>query len=133
MRRRIVPSVKTALASLWAVARSGRKLGELFGATLVTEVLYALALAASCRAYGVHLGLAQLIAVNVVASTLAGLVPVPGGIGAAEAALAGGLVALGIPEAVAFAIAITDRLCTYYLPPITGYFSLDWLRRKGYV
>jgi uncharacterized membrane protein YbhN (UPF0104 family)/tRNA A-37 threonylcarbamoyl transferase component Bud32 len=133
LRRKIVPSVRTALTSLWAVARSGRKVGELFGATLVTELLYALALAASCRAYGVHLGLAQLIAVNVVASTLAGLVPVPGGIGAAEAALAGGLVALGIPEAVAFAIALTERLCTYYLPPIAGYFSLDWLRRKGYV
>ena len=133
LRKKIVPSVRTAFTSLWAVARSGRKVGELFGATLVTELLYALALGASCLAYGVHLGLAQLIAVNVVASTLAGLVPVPGGIGAAEAALAGGLVALGIPEAVAFAIALTERLCTYYLPPIAGYFSLDWLRRKGYV
>jgi uncharacterized membrane protein YbhN (UPF0104 family)/tRNA A-37 threonylcarbamoyl transferase component Bud32 len=133
LRERIVPSVRTALTSLWAVTRSGHKVGELFGAALATEVLFALTLGAACRAYGVHLGLAQLIAVNVVASTLAGLVPVPGGIGAAEAALAGGLVALGIPEAVAFAIALTDRLCTYYLPPIGGYFSLDWLRRKGYV
>ena len=133
LRRKIVPSVKIAFTSLWAVVRSGRKLGELFGGTLTTEVLYALALGASALAYGVHLTLAQLIAVNVVASTLAGLVPVPGGIGAAEAALAGGLVALGVPEAVAFAIAITDRLCTYYLPPITGYIALSWLRRKGHV
>jgi glycosyltransferase 2 family protein len=133
LRNKIVPSVKTAFAALWAVARSGRKLGELFGATLATEVLYALALGAACLAYGVHLALWQLIAVNVIASTLAGLVPVPGGIGAAEAALAGGLVAIGIPEAVAFAIAITDRLCTYYLPPISGYFALRWLQRKGFV
>ena len=100
---------------------------------MATELLFALTLGAACRAYGGHLGLAQLIAVNVVASTLAAFVPVPGGIGAAEAAPAGGLVALGIPEAVAFAIALTDHRCTYYLPPIGGYFSLDWLRRKGYV
>ena len=88
---------------------------------------------AASRAYGIHLALAQLILVNVVASSLAGLVPVPGGIGAAEAALAGGLVALGVPESVAFAAALTHRLCTYYTPPIWGYFSLRWLRRTGHV
>jgi glycosyltransferase 2 family protein len=133
LHRRVVPSIRTALTSLWVIARSGRKLGELFGASLATELVYALTLGAAALAYGVHLSLAELIAVNVVASTLAGLVPVPGGIGAAEAALAGGLVALGVPESVAFAIALTDRICTYYLPPIPGYFSLDWLRRKGFV
>ena len=70
---------------------------------------------------------------NVISSSLASLVPVPGGIGAAEAAIAGGLVAIGVPESTAFAIALTHRLCTYYLPPIWGYFSLRWLRRKGHV
>jgi uncharacterized membrane protein YbhN (UPF0104 family) len=40
---------------------------------------------------------------------------------------------MGVPEQVAFAIALTHRLCTYYLPPIPGYFSLEWLRRKGHV
>jgi len=24
-------------------------------------------------------------------------------------------------------------LCTYYLPPIWGYFSLRWLQQKAYV
>src|SRR5262249_2607548 len=104
LRDRIVPGIRTALSSLWAVARSGRKVGELFGSTVATEVIYALTLGACCLAYGVHLGLAQLLVVNLVASALASLVPVPGGIGAAEAALAGGLVSLGVPEAVAFAI-----------------------------
>jgi glycosyltransferase 2 family protein len=33
----------------------------------------------------------------------------------------------------AFAIALTHRLCTSYLPPIWGYFALQWLGRKGYV
>ena len=31
------------------------------------------------------------------------------------------------------AIALTHRLCTFYLPPIWGYASLRWLRRGGYV
>jgi uncharacterized membrane protein YbhN (UPF0104 family) len=59
--------------------------------------------------------------------------PVPGGIGAAEAAITAGLVAMGVDESTAFAIAFTHRLCTYYLPPIWGYAALRWLGRKGYV
>jgi uncharacterized protein (TIRG00374 family) len=81
----------------------------------------------------VGLNLATLLVVNVGASLLAGLIPVPGGVGAAEATLTAALVAVGVDESSAFAIAITQRLCTHYLPPLWGYFSLDWLRRRGYV
>ena len=70
---------------------------------------------------------------NTAASAFAGLVPVPGGVGAAEATLTAGLVAVGVDQSTAFAIALTHRLCTFYLPPIWGYFSLEWLRRRGYV
>jgi uncharacterized membrane protein YbhN (UPF0104 family) len=58
---------------------------------------------------------------------------VPGGIGAAEASLSAGLIALGVDQPTAFAIAITQRLCTFYLPPLWGYASLRWLTHKGYV
>ena len=133
LRRRVVPQIRAAFHALRAVASSGHKLAQLYGGALVTEVLFALTLGAASRAYGLHLPLAQLILVNVVASSLAGLVPVPGGIGAAEAAIAGGLVALGVPESTAFAVALTHRLCTYYTPPVWGYFSLRWLRRTGHV
>jgi hypothetical protein len=47
--------------------------------------------------------------------------------------LAAGLIAMGVDESVAFTIAITQRLWTFYLPPIWGYASLQWLTRKGYV
>jgi uncharacterized membrane protein YbhN (UPF0104 family)/tRNA A-37 threonylcarbamoyl transferase component Bud32 len=133
LRNWVLPQIKSAFRNLWAVARSGHKMAQLFGGALATEVLFALTHDAACRAYGVDLALSQLLLVNVVASTLASLVPVPGGIGAAEAAIAGGLVALGIPESTAFAVALTHRLCTYYTPPIWGYFSLRWLRRTGHV
>jgi hypothetical protein len=84
LRRRVVPQIRSAFHALWEVARSGHKLMQLFGGSLAAEVLFALTLGAASRAYGIHLALAQLILVNVVASSLAGLVPVPGGIGAAE-------------------------------------------------
>ena len=133
LHARVVPTVKSALSALWLVARTRRKRLQLFGGNVAAEVLFALTLGAVCHAYGVELNLAELLLVNTAASAFAGLMPVPGGIGAAEAAITAGLVALGVDESTAFAIAFTHRLATYYLPPIWGYFSLRWLTRKGYV
>ena len=42
-----------------------------------------------------------------------------------------GLTAAGIDEATAFAAAICYRLCTYYLPPIWGWFAFHRLERTG--
>ena len=115
------------------MARDRHKRMELFGGNIASELTYALALGATCLAYGVHLNLAQLVFVNTAASVLSSLIPVPGGIGAAEASLSAGLIAMGVDEPTAFAIALTQRLCTFYLPPIWGYVSLRWLSRKGYL
>ena len=133
LRNRVVPQVRGALSGLWSVARVRGKRIELFGGNIGSELFYAFALGATCLAYGVHLNLAQLVFVNTAASVLSSLIPVPGGIGAAEASLSAGLIALGVDESSAFAIAITQRLCTFYIPPIWGYFSLRWLDQKGYI
>jgi uncharacterized membrane protein YbhN (UPF0104 family) len=133
LRAKVVPPVKQALTGLWSVARDRHKRLELFGGTLGSELLYAISLGATCLAYGVHLNLAELVFVNTAASVLSSLIPVPGGIGAAEASLSAGLIAMGVDESTAFAIALTQRLCTFYLPPIWGYLSLRWLTRKGYL
>ena len=132
-RRRIVPAVRSALAGVWAVARVRRKRVELFGGRLAAELLYAFSLGATCLAYDIHLNLAQLVFVNTGAGLVSGLIPTPGGIGAAEASLAAGLIAVGVDETTAVAVAITQRLWTFYLPPIWGFVSLRWLTRKGYV
>jgi glycosyltransferase 2 family protein len=133
VRAKVVPGVRAALTGLWIVARDRHKRTEVFGGAIAAELLYAFSLGATCLAYGVHLNVAQLVFINTSASVLSGLVPVPGGIGAAEAALSAGLIAMGVDQSTAFAIAITKRLCSFYLPPIWGYFSLRWLTRKGYV
>ena len=130
---RVVPGVRSALSGVWAVARVRRKRIELFGGNVISELTYSLALGATCLAYGVDLNLAQLVFVNTFAAVLSGLIPVPGGIGAAEAALSAGLISMGVDESTAFAIAITQRFWTFYLPPIWGYVGLSWLGRKGYV
>jgi uncharacterized membrane protein YbhN (UPF0104 family)/tRNA A-37 threonylcarbamoyl transferase component Bud32 len=133
LRARVVPAVRSGVSALWDVARVRRKRLELFGGRVAAELIYALSLGATCLAYGIDLNLAQLVFVNTGASLVSGLIPSPGGIGAAEASLAAGLIALGVDESTAVAIAITQRLWTFYLPPIWGYVSLRWLTRMGYV
>jgi uncharacterized membrane protein YbhN (UPF0104 family)/tRNA A-37 threonylcarbamoyl transferase component Bud32 len=133
LRAKVVPPAREAFSGLWNVARDRHKRLELFGGNLGAELLYAISLGATCLAYGVHLNLGEVVFVNTSASLLSSLVPVPGGIGAAEAGLSAGLIAMGVDQSTAFAIAITQRLCTFYLPPIWGYVSLRWLTRKGYV
>jgi uncharacterized membrane protein YbhN (UPF0104 family)/tRNA A-37 threonylcarbamoyl transferase component Bud32 len=133
VRAKVLPPIRSAFSTLWTVARDRHKRLELFGGTLAAEALYALTLGAACLAYGVHLSFAQLLLVNTAASAFSSVIPSPGGVGTAEASLTAGLVAMGIDDSTAFAIAFTHRLCTYYLPPIWGYFSLHWLERKAYV
>jgi uncharacterized membrane protein YbhN (UPF0104 family) len=133
IRAKVLPPIRSAFSGLWAVARDRQKRLELFGGQLGVEVFYALTLGAACLAYGVHLSFAQLLLVNTAASAFSSLIPSPGGVGTAEASLTAGLVAMGVDNATAFAIAFTHRLCTYYLPPIWGYFSLRWLQQKAYI
>ena len=70
-----------------------------------------------------------LILVNTFVSLFAGFMPVPGGMGVAEAGYTAGLVALGIPNAAAVSTALAFRLVTFYLPPIWGSFGMRWLRK----
>jgi uncharacterized membrane protein YbhN (UPF0104 family)/tRNA A-37 threonylcarbamoyl transferase component Bud32 len=133
VRARIVPHLKAAAHSLATVLRSPRQLSLLLSGNLGNELVNALALTAAVHAYGhgVSIGEALIIVMGVTLFT--SIIPVPGGIGVAEAGLTTGLVAVGLPQTTAFAAALTYRLATYYLPPIWGYVSLRWLSDKGYV
>ncbi len=132
-REKVVSALREAFGCLKSVLVAPGKLVRLFGGNVLTEIGWALCLAASAHAYGADLGLAQALVVNMCASVLASVIPVPGGIGVAEASLAAGMMAFGVPQSEAYAAALTHRLATFYLPPIWGWFSLRWLTRKGYL
>ena len=109
------------------------KVAMIFGGNLTAQVLYAMILGACLLGFGHDLTLAELILVNTVVSMFAGFMPVPGGMGVAEAGYTAALVALGVPNAAAMSTAIAFRLVTFYLPPIWGGFSMRWLGRHDYV
>lgn len=67
------------------------------------------------------------------ASIIGGAVSVPGGMGVVEAGLIGGLTSIGVPQDQAVAAVFIQRLFTAYLPPIWGWVTLAWMRRREYV
>jgi uncharacterized membrane protein YbhN (UPF0104 family) len=107
--------------------------GLLFGGNLLAQILFSTTLGLCVLAFGYHVSLVNLMAVNVMVSFFAGLMPVPGGIGVTEAALTAGLVAAGVPQAQALGAVLTYRFVTYYLPPVWGFFTLAWLRNHDYL
>jgi uncharacterized membrane protein YbhN (UPF0104 family) len=127
------PKVRDIWGNLTQVARSPRKLTLLLGGTFAGELLIAMALSVSLRAFGDHLRLPILIVVITLAGILGGIAPSPGGMGVVEAGLILGLTAAGVAEADATAAVFIQRLFTSYLPPIWGWASLVWMRKREYL
>ena len=132
VRRRVLAIYREVKAAL-TVLRSPRKLLQLFGGNLASQILFAVALAACVEAFGVSVSLTELVLINTVVSLFAGLLPVPGGIGVTEAGLTLGLTAAGLSSEVAFAVALSYRFASFYLPPIWGWFCYRWLISKRYL
>ncbi len=133
VRARAGPQWDAAEANLRGILSTPRKALMLFGGNVATQVLFALVLDAALHAYGESLPLLQIIVINSLASVIGGMAPVPGGMGVIEAGLIAGFTAAGIPQSEAVAATFTARLFTAYLPPIWGWFALQWLRRNDYV
>ncbi len=87
----------------------------------------ALALWASVMAFGGGTTFVTVTVVTMVGGTLAAAAPTPGGVGAVEAALIGGLVAFGVPTAIAVPAVLLYRVLTVWLPVFVGWPIMRWL------
>ena len=131
LRRHIGPPLRTAGSALVITMRRPSSAAALFLGSAGVTAGYALALVATCRAFGIGLGITTIIAVYLGAAAIGSVAPVPGGLGALEAALAAGLVAAGARTGPAIAAVLTYRLVTYWLPVVPGFVSYRLLRRRG--
>ena len=132
LRRRAV-HVLGQLKDALSVLHSPGTVVRLLAWNLAAELLFSLTIWTVLRAFGQEVDLVDTVIINEVVALFAGLVPVPGGVGVTEGALTAGFVAVGVPEDVAFSAALCYRICTFYLPPIWGYFSMSSLQREGYL
>jgi uncharacterized membrane protein YbhN (UPF0104 family) len=115
------------------VLRHPTKVAGVLGGNLGGQLIQAIVLGICLAAFGESAALSQLILVNTFVSLFAGLLPVPGGVGVAEAGYTYGLQAIGVPSAIAVSTAIAFRLVTFYLPPLWCSQAMRWLRRNAYV
>jgi uncharacterized protein (TIRG00374 family) len=138
--RGIVPRVKEQIResrenakTAMRVLRHPVKMGTMLLGNFVAQVIQAVILGVCLYAFGDTAHLSQLILINTGVSLFSGLMPVPGGMGVAEAGYTAGLQAIGVPSSVAISTAIAMRMVTFYLPPIWGAGAMGWLRRRDYV
>lgn len=136
LRRAIVGWVRQTATEAMTVVRglsSPRRLALLIGGNIGTEMMFTITLGIIAQAMGTTVPFADLVLIHLSVSLLSGLIPVPGGVGVAEAMLTYGLIRTGMPDEAAFATAISYRAATFYLPPIWGFFALRWLQRAQHL
>jgi len=131
--RKLLPGLRSSLASLRRVGRSPVKVALLFGGSALVTLAYVGGLAASVEAFGGGASIAQIGAVYMGSSLIAAASPTPGGLGAIEALLVAGLTGVGISPGPAVSAVLTYRLATYWLPVLPGWLSWRLLQRMGYV
>jgi len=137
LRRLASSRVRPYLVSIWGnvktIAAEPRKMTYVLVGTTAALLLSSLALGATLHAVGAHASLAVLLTVNTLAGLIGGAIPVPGGAGVVEAGLIAGLVSAGVPQDEAVAAVLIQRFFTTYLPPVWGWLTLAWMRRREYV
>jgi len=137
LRRLASSRVRPHLVNIWAnvktIATEPRKIAYILTGSVLAQLLVASALGASLHAVGQQASIATILVVITLASIIGGAIPVPGGLGVVEAGLIAGLTSAGIPQDQAVAAVFIQRLFTAYLPPIWGWATLAWMRRREYV
>ncbi|MBM9619488.1 lysylphosphatidylglycerol synthase transmembrane domain-containing protein [Streptomyces zhihengii] len=134
--------VVTRLRSLFAgvvprmldVLQRPMKLLTGIGGMLLLTGVFVMCLDASIRAVdggNQPISYASIAVVFLAGNALGSAAPTPGGVGAVEGALLGGLVLVGVPKEVAAPAVLLYRMMTLWLPVLPGWFAFNHLTRKG--
>ncbi|ATL30318.1 putative CONSERVED INTEGRAL MEMBRANE PROTEIN [Streptomyces formicae] len=139
LRKFVVTRVRSLFAGvvprMLDVLQRPQKLLTGLGGMLLLTLLFVLCLDASVRAFGsdemTNLSLASVAVVFLAGNALGSAAPTPGGVGAVEATLTLGLIAVGVPRDVAAPAVLLYRLLTLWLPVLPGWLFFNHLTRKG--
>ncbi|MET8974523.1 lysylphosphatidylglycerol synthase transmembrane domain-containing protein [Streptomyces sp. NPDC004539] len=134
--------VATRVRSLFAgvvprmldILQRPQKLVTGIGGMLLLTACFVMCLDASIRAFGnesTSISLASVAVVFLAGNALGSAAPTPGGVGAVEATLTVGLIAVGLPKEVAAPAVLLFRLLTLWLPVLPGWLAFNHLSRKG--
>ena len=127
------PKLKEVGGELLELMREPKRLGVIVLGCAATTLGAALALWSSVEAFGGGTTFVTVTVVTMVGGTLASAAPTPGGVGAVEAALIGGLAAFGVPAAIGVPSVLLYRVLTCWLPVFVGWPIMRWLTAKDMI
>jgi uncharacterized protein (TIRG00374 family) len=127
------PKLAEVLSDLADLTRDPKRLAMIVAGCAATTLGMALALWASMHAFGSATSFVTVTVVTMVGGTLASAAPTPGGVGAVEAALIGGLAAFGVPAAIGVPSVLLYRILTCWLPVFAGWPIMRWLTEKDMI
>ncbi|WP_030232413.1 MULTISPECIES: lysylphosphatidylglycerol synthase domain-containing protein [unclassified Streptomyces] len=137
LRKFVVTRVRSLFAGvvprMLDVLQRPQKLVTGIGGMLLLTACFVMCLDASIRAFGdesTSISLASVAVVFLAGNALGSAAPTPGGVGAVEATLTVGLIAVGLPKEVAAPAVLLFRLLTLWLPVLPGWLAFNQLTRK---
>ncbi|MFZ4184781.1 YbhN family protein [Streptomyces sp. R02] len=138
LRKFVVTRVRSLFAGvvprMLDVLQRPQKLITGIGGMLLLTACFVMCLDASIRAFGdesTSVSLAGVAVVFLAGNALGSAAPTPGGVGAVEATLTVGLIAVGLPKEVAAPAVLLFRLLTLWLPVLPGWLAFNHLTRKA--
>jgi glycosyltransferase 2 family protein len=127
----VLPHLRAVLPRLLDAVSDPLRLAVSFGANLLVNAAYVVAIVAALRSVGAHPPILASAVVFLAGNAVGSATPTPGGLGAVEAVLAAGLTAVGIPASQAIPAVLIFRLATFWLPIPAGWVSYLALQRRG--
>jgi uncharacterized protein (TIRG00374 family) len=133
--RRLVTSrlrklFSNVLPRLLDVLQSPRKMIEASFGTLSITLAFIVCLDACVAAFGGTLSFTAVAVVFLTANAIGSAAPTPGGLGAVEVALVGGLTVAGVRPELATSAVLLYRLLTFWLPVLPGWAAFTYLQRN---
>lgn len=127
------PQLQEVLGELAQLARDPKRFAIILGGSAAITLGMAGALWASVQAFGGGTTFVTVTIVTMIGGTLASAAPTPGGVGAVEAALIGGLAAFGLPASIAVPSVLLYRVMTCWLPVFCGWFLMRWMTQRDMI
>ncbi|MFI8971551.1 lysylphosphatidylglycerol synthase domain-containing protein [Nocardia asteroides] len=127
------PQLKEVLGELADLARDPIRFSMIVGGCGAITLGQALALWVSVEAFGGGTDFVAVTIVTMIGGTLASAAPTPGGVGAVEAALIGGLAAFGVPAEIAVPAVLLYRVLTCWIPVLLGWPIMRWMGEKDMI
>jgi uncharacterized membrane protein YbhN (UPF0104 family) len=127
----VLPYLRAVLPRLLDAVSNPLRLAASFGANVLVNAAYVVAIVAALRSVGAHPPILAAAVVFLAGNAVGAATPTPGGLGGVEAVLAAGLTAIGIPAGQAIPAVLIFRLATFWLPIPVGWVSYLALQRRG--